>query len=264
MHLKYPDLLAALSIVVIVLVIVFAGGRSGNIEYETMPTWTAPMGILMVLFVPGYSVVAWLLPDIGSEKTLLLSLGISLSLSALGGILLNLTPWGLNVLSWSLWLCAISLIGIMFAWLQRRSDAQNFDVGLPHLHWENIVIFGLAGFILLGAVLISRVSSRRAETTFTQLWAIPSVLTENRDDLYSIQIGVRNEEQKLDVYSLYAEVDGRRLDEWDEIRLEPGHEWITTIKLYDIPVESIQIYLYRVDDMKSVYRWLRVSPDAFR
>lgn len=261
MHRKHPDLLVALIITVLILVISLSGLRAGNIEYETMPLWMAPFGILMVLFIPGYAIVSAALPKVGSEKTLLLSLGLSISISAVGGLVLNLTPWGLTPTTRSLWLSVIALVGIILAWQQRRTHPHDFDIGLPSLQQENIAIFGLAGFVLLGSVLIAYVSSKQAETTFTQLWAIPLMTTESR---YEIQIGIRNEEKQSEIYNLYIDEDGRRLEEWSEIPLELGGEWTTTVQLSDKPSRPIRISLYRVNDLNNVYRWLRLSPEAFK
>jgi uncharacterized membrane protein len=261
MHRRYPDLLLLLVIAGLTLVVGLSGLRANNIEYETMPVWMAPLGISMVLFIPGYAIVTAVLPNIGSERTLLLSLGLSIAISAIGGILLNLTPWGLTPGTWAIWLSTIAIIGIILAYRQRRTFSQNFEMGVPSLQKENIAIFGLAGFILLISVLIAYISSIQTETTFTQLWAIPNVTPEGR---YEVQIGIRNEEKLPEVYNLYIEVDSQRLDEWPTIPLESGSEWITVYQLPEKPNRPIRILLYRINDMNHAYRWLRISPEAFK
>lgn len=261
MHLRHPDLLIVLIITLLTLILGISGIRSGNIEYETMPLWMAPVGVLMVLFVPGYAIVSVMLPKVGSEKTLLLSLGLSISISAVGGLVLNLTPWGLTPTTHSLWLSTIALISIILAWRQRRTLAKNFEMGVPSLRKENVIIFGLAGYILLGAVVIAYISSQQTETTFTQLWAIPTVTSEGT---YEIQIEIRNEEKQFETYNLYIDVNGRRLDEWSTISLESGDEWTTTIHLPKRPSQPIRISLYRIQDLDNAYRWLRISPEAFK
>lgn len=261
MQSKHPDLLVVFIISLLTLILGISGIRSGNIEYETMPLWMAPLGILMVLFVPGYAIVSATMPKLGSEKKLLISLGLSISISALGGLVLNMTPWGLTPRMHSLWLSSIALIGIIIAWYQRRTHNHNFEVGVPVLHKENIIIFGLAGYILIGAVLIAYISSRQTETAFTQLWAIPTVTTEGT---YEVQIGIRNEEDLSETYNLYIDINGRRLDEWSKIPLKSGDEWTTTISLPEKPSQPIRISLYRIQDPVNVYRWLRISPETFK
>jgi hypothetical protein len=221
----------------------------------------APLGVLMVLFIPGYAVVSALLPKIGIERTLLLSLGLSISISAVGGLFLNLTPWDLTPKTRVLWLCTIALIGIILAWRQRISSAKSFVVGVPSLQKENIVIFSWAGAILLSAVFIAYISSKQVETTFTQLWAIPTASAEGKNQ---IQIGIRNEEKQSEIYGLYIEEDGRRLEEWPTIPIDANGEWITIFQLPEKPSRTIRIFLYRSNDMNNAYRWLRLSPEAFK
>lgn len=261
MRLKHPDLFIVLIITLLTLIISISGIRSGNIEYETLPLWAAPLGILMVLFVPGYVVVAAMLPKVGSEKTLLLSLGLSVSISVVGGLVLNTMPWGLTLVTESLWLSTISFVGILFAWRWRRTHVHEFETGLPSLQKENVAIFGVAGLILLGSVSVAYISSEQKETTFTQLWALPTVTADGK---FEIQIGIRNEEKQFENFNLYIDIDGKRLEEWPTIPLEARGEWVTNVELSHIPDRPIQISLYRVKDLKNVYRWLRISPEAFK
>lgn len=261
MRLKHPDLLVILVITLLTLTLGISNLRAGNSEFETLPLWMAPLGILMVLFIPGYAITSAILPHIGSERILLLSLGLSISISAVGGLALNLTPWGLTPTTCVTWLSLITLISLIYAWRQRGSSTKSFEIGVPTLQKENIAVFGWAATILLGSVLITYVSSKQAETTFTQLWAIPLRTAENQ---YEIQIGIRNEEKQPETYNLYIGVDGRRLEEWPEIPLESGNEWTTVVQLVDKPSNSIRINLYRVNDLNKVYRWLRLSPEAFK
>ena len=261
MHRNHPDLLIALIITVLTLVVSLSGFKAGNIEYETVPLWMAPFGILMVLFIPGYAIISVLLPKIGSEKTLLLSLGMSISVSIVGGLILDLTPWGLTPVTCSLWLSTIAFIGIILAWHQRRFAAKSFEMGVPSLHKENMAIFGWAALILLGSVSIAYISSKQTETTFTQLWAIPILTSDGR---YEIQLGIRNDEKRSEVYNVFVEIDGRRLEQWPEIVLNSNKEWITTIQLSERPSHPIRISLYRAEDNNHVYRWIRLSPEAFK
>jgi uncharacterized membrane protein len=58
------------------------------------------LGSVMVLFLPGYSLVEALYPDEGSLsplERLALSIGLSLALVPLVGLILNYTPWGIRL-----------------------------------------------------------------------------------------------------------------------------------------------------------------------
>ena len=60
-----------------------------------------PLGLLMVLFVPGYTIIAALFPKIGDldgiERTAL-SFGLSIAVVPLIGLGLNYTPWGIRLI----------------------------------------------------------------------------------------------------------------------------------------------------------------------
>jgi hypothetical protein len=58
------------------------------------------LGSLFVLFIPGYLAVGALFPkgdELGKIERLALSVGLSLALVALVGLLLNYTPWGIRL-----------------------------------------------------------------------------------------------------------------------------------------------------------------------
>jgi uncharacterized membrane protein len=58
------------------------------------------MGLLMVLFVPGYSLIAALFPkkqDLDGIERLALSFGLSIAVVPLIGLGLNYTPWGIRL-----------------------------------------------------------------------------------------------------------------------------------------------------------------------
>jgi len=57
-------------------------------------------GSIAVLFLPGYSLIEALYPkkeDLDSLERLALSIGLSLALVPLVGLLLNYTPWGIRL-----------------------------------------------------------------------------------------------------------------------------------------------------------------------
>ena len=60
-----------------------------------------PLGLLMVLFVPGYTLIAALFPKMGDlegiERTAL-SFGLSIAVVPLIGLGLNYTPWGIRLI----------------------------------------------------------------------------------------------------------------------------------------------------------------------
>lgn len=79
----------------------------------------------LVLFLPGYAITAALfLPrSLGIPERLLFSLGLSVSVTALAGLALNLTPWGLQTGTWAIALAGIVVLSGAIAWRRRRNIA---------------------------------------------------------------------------------------------------------------------------------------------
>jgi uncharacterized membrane protein len=59
------------------------------------------LGFMSILFLPGFCLIKTLFPEkkIGKFETLVLSIGLSLALTPLLGMILNYTPWGLTTMS---------------------------------------------------------------------------------------------------------------------------------------------------------------------
>ena len=57
-------------------------------------------GVLLVLFIPGYALIAALFPaagDIDGIERIALSFGLSIAIVPLTGLALNYTPWGIRL-----------------------------------------------------------------------------------------------------------------------------------------------------------------------
>src|SRR3954468_21171576 len=75
-----------------------------------------------VLVLPGLALTAALFPTgaLDVAERLLFSLGLSLAITALGGLVLQLTPWGLRPASWALLLGLVTLAAGAAAFLRWR------------------------------------------------------------------------------------------------------------------------------------------------
>jgi uncharacterized membrane protein len=71
-------------------------------------------GSVLVLFLPGYSLIEALYPkkELDDLTRLALSIGLSLALVSLAGLVLNYTPWGIRLFP-----VAVSLAGMTLAFL---------------------------------------------------------------------------------------------------------------------------------------------------
>jgi uncharacterized membrane protein len=258
MRLKLLDLIGAALIIVLTLALTFFGLLTGASGF---PAWFLPFGIMMVLFIPGYAITLAILPHLEWAATLLLSLGISISMVILGGFVLHYTPWGLQPFSWAIWLSVISLPSCLVALYRRRLHPQEETVRTSPLQWNSMVIvsFLLTGMFIIAAVIIARYSAIQSGNTFTQLWAIPG----GNGDGYTIEVGVHNEEFIDMEYSLFAESQGRTINEWKNIKLTSGETWTTTLQLMEKPGSQITFLLYKVNTPDKEYRRVHLAPASF-
>ncbi len=83
-----------------------------------------PLGLLMVLFVPGYTLIAALFPrrqDLDAIERLALSFGLSIAVVPLIGLGLNYTPWGISLTPVVISLCLFTITLSSAAFLRRKN-----------------------------------------------------------------------------------------------------------------------------------------------
>jgi hypothetical protein len=236
-------------------------GSLGTSPLEKNPAWFMPFGMLMVLIVPGYVITMSILPHLDRATTLLLSLGISLSLDVIGGLILHYTPWGLTPASWAVWLSSITMLGCVIAAFHRSRlpKTESLSSTLPKWNWKLATSLILTGLLLFAALGMAMNAAIQAGTTFTQLWALPA----NDATGYSIQIGIHSEEKGTEHYDLFVESRGITLTEWPDITLAPGETRTSSLFLGDKPNSDIQILLYKAGALTEAYRSVHLVPASF-
>src|SRR5512146_167111 len=136
MRLKSFDLLAAGAIALLTLVVALTSFKT-SFETSFYPFWFLPFGILMVLVLPGYSIVKSLLPALDWTSVLPLSIGVSIAVDIIGALLLNsIRSRGLQPVSCAIWLSAVTLLGCLAAAVTRRTHAPETQIPLPPIKWH--------------------------------------------------------------------------------------------------------------------------------
>jgi uncharacterized membrane protein len=208
----------------------------------------------LVLFLPGYWLLAAVAPDLLREplERAVLSAGISLGICILVGVFLNLTPSGLTADAWVLALGGIALVGSAAAWLRgpRRESAPWPGVrGAPGR--RESALFALAGLVLIGAFGLAHFTAgQQTAPDFTQLWITPAAIGG------SVQLGVRNLEPTTMTYIIELRANGELVQRWPSLTLQPKQSWQTDLTEPDgSPLRgSLEALLYRADDPGQVYR----------
>jgi uncharacterized membrane protein len=96
------------------------------------------LGIPLVLFLPGYSLVAALYPKIESLdgiERITLSFGLSIAIAPLLGLALNYTPFGINLTSVLIVLSTFTITLSLVAWVRRMKlpEEERFRVPFDRL-----------------------------------------------------------------------------------------------------------------------------------
>jgi len=228
------------------------------------PDWV-PGRILtlpLVFMLPGYALVSALFPRkaLGLPECLVFSLGLSLTIVILGGLVLNLTPFGLRADSWAVFLGGFTLGASAFALIRRRGQSIStsgwLGIGSIGFTFRQGVLLGLAALIVSGAVAVSIIGAeQRPSPGFTQLWILPAGGAANAKNV--VRLGMSNMESKATKYRLAVNMDGKVVKEWPSIDLNPNEKWEATLVLPQTGhtgTTRVEAMLYRADTPTKIYR----------
>jgi uncharacterized membrane protein len=215
----------------------------------------------LMLVLPGYALTSALFPNrsLGVPERLVFSLGLSLIIVILGGLLLNWTPFGLRASSWAVLLAGITLGASAVALVRRRGQSVSapgwLRVGNVGLTLRQGLLLGLAAVIVCGAVAVSIIGAeRQSYAGFTQLWILPAGGANPEN---AVRLGVSNMESTSMEYRLAVNVDGKVVKEWPSLDLEPNEKWEATLVLpptASAGAARVEADLYRAEAPTTIYR----------
>lgn len=121
-----PDLLIVIGLVLLTDIFVLTPGLSETAVRELL-------GLPLVLFLPGYSLLAALFPaksDLEGIERICLSFGLSIAVTPLIGLGLNYTPLGIRLIPILICLSVFTFVMCGFAYLRRAklSESEAFEV----------------------------------------------------------------------------------------------------------------------------------------
>jgi uncharacterized membrane protein len=221
--------------IVLIVVIIFFPPNVGRII----------LGVLTILFFPGYALISALFPRRGritSVERVALSLGASIAVVPLIGLVLNYTPWGLMLepilYSIVIFMFAMSVI----AWFRRRKllDEERFNIefqlriprlgiGMPGMALSIILVLViLAALGMLGYFMVTPKVGQR----FTEFYILGSggKTTDYPTELAvgekgSVIVAIVNREYETVLYELNVRIDGIENNEVEGITLKHGEKW---------------------------------------
>jgi uncharacterized membrane protein len=212
---RYGDLVAAsataLICAAVVLVVPITAAR-------------APFAVALCLVLPGYALAALASArrTVVADRLLLLALPLSLSVLAIGTVVLGLAPGGLRSGSWTSVLAFVTIGGCAVA-ASRRSRVPVVwpRIRMPRTrHLEAALV--LVGVVAVaGAFVLARtpVSARNA-SGYAQLWVLPAATTMQP----GVHVGVQSGDLQPARYRLELRA-GSRLLSTRQLRLAPGQRF---------------------------------------
>ena len=211
----------------------------------------ALLAVPFVLWVPGWALVAALFPhsDADPAERVLLVFGLSLGCGILGGLVLNLLPWGLG---FGPWLGYYLLLVCASLFVAARRGLPVLSVGtLRRTAFAQVRIPVVVGIVLFAAsVAITLFGARQQPTTaFTQLWALPQAGNV-------VDFGISNDEPTVVSYRLDVIADGEVVRSWPDITLSPSETWHMS-ETIQAP-GAVDVRLYRNDQPATMYRQVQV------
>lgn len=254
------------------------------------------LGILVVLIVPGYSLIAFLFPgkaDLGKAERIALSVGLSIAISSLIGLVLNYTPWGIKLDPLIVCITIFAVILILLANGRRNrlpaasrfslhisdifSAVQNEALPASGSRMERILSLALVLMVVLSIGLTLFVlSTPKQGEHFTEFYILSSTgKAENYPNLFytgetkPIILGVVNHEYRNASYDIVVTLsDGERLSRLyaNNLSLEDKGTWEQMISLQpDMTGNHLRMdfMLYVDGNMTVPYRdlhlWVNVS-----
>ena len=189
------------------------------------------LGIPMILFFPGYVLIAALFPrksSLGGIERVALSFGLSIAMVPLIGLILNYTPWGIRLYPILVSLTAFIVILSGVAWRRRKGVAENERFVVPFSgriklsswqgqgRWDKVLSVVLVAAII-GAIgtLVYVVTSPKVGEQFTEFYILgmegkaehyPEALYVGEEG--KVILGIVNHEGEQTNYRVKLEMDG--------------------------------------------------------
>ena len=239
-----------------------------------------------MLFFPGYALMAALFPRkerMGGIERVAFSLGLSIAVVPLIGLVLNYTTWGITLQSVSYSTASFMFILSFTAWFRQKRLTEEerfgieFQVKVPSWGggiWDRalsvILVVTVVGALgLLGYILATPKIGER----FSEFYILGS---ENKAGDYPRQlvvgqeakviVGIANSEHEAVSYRVEVRIDGIKNNEVEGITLEHGERWeneVTFIPEVAGSNQRVKFLLYKDGEaepyFKPLHLWLDVK-----
>jgi uncharacterized membrane protein len=247
------------------------------------------LGLLFVLFFPGYVLLAALFPRkgaLGGLERVSLSFGLSLAVVPMMGLVLNFTPLGIRLGSTLFSVIGFILVAAVAAFYRRKglSPEDRFEVRFMTLLsplvsgwqrqrvWDKVLTGALVMSIVMSiGTLVYALSVEKTGERFTQFYVLgPEGEAENYPREMSVGesstviLGIVNNEQSPLTYRVEMAIGGEGTREIGRVTLqnEEKREWeVSFASDRTGPKQRVDFFLYKGED-REVYHSLQLIVDV--
>lgn len=278
-----------LLIVIIITALTFASVLSPLLENTAIRTI---LGIPLVLFLPGYTLIAALFPgknDLDTIERIALSFGLSIAIVPLIGLVLNFTPWGIRLVPILMSLTFFIIVMTIAAQIRRLKLAENmrFEVKFKEIYdsirtemfvkQQNrtdkiltivLVISIVASVIMLVYVIVTPKQGEK----FTEFYILgtggkaegyPTNIAAGKTS--AVIVGIVNHEYEPVNYTLQVKINEDILKE-QQIQTAHNQTWQQQVNFTPLRAGTslkLQFLLYRNSNFTQPYRdthlWVNVT-----
>ena len=255
------------------------------VEFTTGPLRIIA-GIIILLFFPGYTLMAALFPrklSMQSVERVVLSVVLSVAVVPLIALILNYTPWGIRLepiyATVASLIVIASLVALFRRWRLPQSERLTPRIRIRMPQWgggnrlDKAISFALVLLILgAAAALFYVITAPRAPETFTDFYVLGSeemvedyprelVLGEQAE----VTLGIVNHEHQDMSYTVEVRLDGEKVREIAPVNLAHEEEWREKVTLAPVKAgddQKVEFVLYKgdgIDPYLTLYLWLDVK-----
>ncbi len=256
----------------------------------------AVLGLPLVLFLPGYALIAALFPaksDLDGIERTALSFGLSIAVVPLIGLGLNYTPWGIRLLPILISLSVFTLILCGLAHLRRAKLPDNDAFEVPF--WEialsfkaeildkpeskldkALTVFLIFSILLSVTTLVYVIVTPKEGEHFTEFYILgPEGKADNYPTKYmlgengTVIIGIVNHEYKPVNYTMKVRLENKSLplpESQRQVSLAHNETWeepVTVAPSLEGSNLKLEFLLYNESEKNIPYRdlhlWINVS-----
>lgn len=282
---RFPsDLLLVAGLVLLTDIFVLTPGLNGSFIRVVL-------GVPMVLFLPGYALVAALFPgkeDLDWIERVALSFGLSIAAVPMIGLWLNYTEWGIRLLPIIVSLSVFTLLMCGAAYYRRRQlpgeevfalsfrtaafDLKDEILKKPETKVEKILMVLMVLSILasVGTLAYAAVAPKEGKH-FTEFYILgPGGMASNYPTEYelgkeeTVIVGIVNHEYRTVNYEMDVRLENRSLDlpeNMKYIKLAHNETWEETLEIAP-PFEGtdmkLEFLLFNESEKEVPYRELRL------